>query len=239
MPLARGKRVFPAIGRTDTPFTHPNEILWEDIERAIGVSFSEEIRREIFMCGYIGIMHRNVARDGPSADEVVRLRKELIHHCASLISIIRTARSPKGKLRDEAMEAALQALSMSVEPNGYDLVYLLSQLAPFAAEITKSLEAADLDRAVSALDPEVVGLAHFIAACVNQAAAVPARTSPGYLSTPSAFEYRRWGVLLSPKRGHLAELASGVLGRTVTKAQVQHAFGKAREFGLIDRHKKT
>ena len=237
--MARGKRVIPAMGRTDTPFTRSDEIPWEDIERAIGVSFSEESRREIFMCGYIGIMHRNVARDGASADEVVRLRNELLHHCESLISIIHAARAPSGKLRDEMMETALHALAMSVEQSGYNLGHLLSQLASCATEIKKGLGAADLDRAISALDPEVVGLAHFIAACVNEAASAPARASPGYLSTPSAFEYRRWGVLLSPKRGHLAELASGVLGRTVTKAQVQHAFGKAREFGLIDRHEKT
>lgn len=228
--------MIPSMGRTDTPFTHPDEVLWADLEGAIGISFSETSRREIFRCGYIGIMHRNVARDGASTEDAARLCEELIYHTESLIKVIQTARSPEGRLRREEMEALLQSLSMAVARPDFDLVSLLSQLAPYAAEIAEGLRSSKIDQATSALNPEVVGLAHFIAACVKQASSAPARTSPGFLSTPSAVEYRRWGVLLSPKRGHLAELASAVWGRTVTKAQVQYAFGKAKELGLIDRH---
>lgn len=228
--------MIPSMGRTDTPFAHPDEVLWADLEGAIGISFSETSRQEIFRCGYIGIMHRNVARDGASTEDAARLCEELIYHTESLIKVIRTARSPEGRLRREEMEALLQSLSMAVARPDFDLVSLLSQLAPYAAEIAEGLRSSKLEQATSALNPEVVGLAHFIAACVKQASSAPARTSPGFLSTPSAVEYRRWGILLSPKRGHLAELASAVWGRTVTKAQVQYAFGKAKELGLIDRH---
>ena len=101
--LAKGKRVIPSIGRTDTPFTHPDEVLWADLEGAIGISFSETNRREIFQCGYIGIMHRNVARDGASTEDAARLCEELIYHTESLIKVIRTARSPEGRLRSEEM----------------------------------------------------------------------------------------------------------------------------------------
>ena len=231
--MARGKSVVGSIGRTDTPYSHVEDVPWADLERKINTKLSAKDRHEICQCMVVSALHRNVARDGAPAKKVAELRDKILAHVDGLLSILQTARADGGELRDESTESLLHALNLSARSSPIDIGHELLQLVPIAANIKAALASAEIEPVTSAHEPDVIGLAHFISEAVKGADSTPAKTSPGYLSTPSALEHRRWGLLLSPKNGALPELVTTMLRREVSRGQVQHAFAVAKELGLL------
>lgn len=230
--MARSKSVLPALGRTSTPFASSQEVPWQTVEKKIGISFSKKHREEIYLCGFIAVMHGNVARDAVTTNEVEKLRQKIIKHAEGLIEIIRTARSEGGKLLSEDREKQLQALNQAISDRNFDIVNMLEKLVPVAENIARELHRTNVLEESHTLSPEVIELAHFISECVNSSQKRPAKTNgPGFRQ--EAFEHHRWGVLLSPRHGPLPLLASTLLQREISAGQIEHAFRTAREMHLL------
>jgi hypothetical protein len=177
----------------------------------------------------------SLAKDAARAKEVEALRKQILLHASELLAILQKYRPEAKHAESDVAESVFLGVALSSSAPGFDLTTSLRQTASGCTEIVRGLSASAVADMETAQDPDVVALAHFIAEAAKGADQKAARTrTPGVSSEkPTAFEFHRWGLHLSPTTGDIPAFATAVLGRVVTQNQVQHAFEVARRSGLL------
>ena len=208
---------------------------WTDIEAKTRKEFSEEDRKEIFSCTVIYAQGRSFVRDAAPVSEFEALQKSMLKHAEALSAIRMRYRPTTTHHSSESDETVFLALAQSLDEKCEGLTTLLGAAANACDALIDALVNANLDDLErTSRDGNVNGLAHFIADALKRATKTPARSNRGYEKNPTAFEYQRWGLHLSPKAGDLPVFASAVLGRSVSQNQIQHAFRVAHDHELID-----
>lgn len=225
--MAKGRAGVIGTGAFRLPVRSHNDLPWEEIEAAAGVSLSEENRREIFGA-YVAYHARlSVEADRAPAAEVEALRETIVSSARSLIDVLEHFRGVSGGALTDGDEALYSALAFATTASGFDLTATLRAVEPACRELLRGLGDGAVDLAVTMTRPEVAALAGFFCKALDGATPSRARASPGYNAEPSVWEHSRWGVPLGPKAARTAAFASAVLQRDVSAAQVEHAFALA------------
>lgn len=233
--MARSTKRIAVSGKADMPYWKTEDMPWANIEAATGVTFCVSYRHEIFRCVSVAFAQRSVSVDAASAKEVEALRKRILGAAGELVAIAQQYRPGGAHTKIDEAESVFLGVALPSSAPDFDLTTALAQAAPACAEMVRGLSAPTVAGVETAQDPDVIALAYFIAEAAKGARLKPARTrEPGMPpGKPTAFEFHRWGLHLSPKGKDIPALASVVLGRAITKTQVQHAFGVARDLGLF------
>ena len=235
--MAKRSQKITASWPLDMLYWSVDDMPWDAIEDVAGREFTSAERDEVFICtqGY-SIMYGKISDSAPKR-KVDELRGRLLRHTDALIELADYYRPSEGPYPvSETEESVFFALQAIAGPDGFNLTESLRRAAESLRELQSGLSVTrteDEDDMKTQEDPEAVGLAGFVAYCLDGADKRPAKTSPGYLEEPSAVEYHRWGLHLSAQRGDLADFASAVFNREVSQGQVQHAFKVMREKNLF------
>lgn len=227
--MARGRAGVRGSGAFDLPVLTPDGLSWSDIEGAVDLTFSDVDRQEIFSCFAAYHAHLSVEEDRAPEAEVQALRNTILSSAQNLIDVLEHFRGVTGSPIIDEDEALYSALAFSTTAPDFDLTATLRQAEPACRALLRGLNDGAVDLVVTMTQPEVIALAEFFVEALKGATAAAARSSPGYVTKPLAFEYQRWGVPLGPRSDLTPKFASAVLQRNVTRPQVEHAFGIAME----------
>lgn len=241
--MAKGTKRIAVTGEVRPNYQYFTDLPWEDVEKQTGREFSEADRKEIHAIVNHALAEYDVAVSAPSAKEVEALRNEIIEHSRDIVAIAKRYRTPEGlpltkdgELKNSTNEAVFLGLALSSDDPTFSLTKQLIDAAAACEDLATDLSKIRTNEHERALKPDVVLLAYFIGQSVQGADRKPARTRREGLplEKPTAFEFHRWGVHLSPQTGTLPAFTSAIFKRAVTQMQVQHAFVVARNLGLIE-----
>jgi hypothetical protein len=221
--MGKGKTGVLGSGAFLLPRLRPEDLAWDEIENCAGIEFGADSRREVFRC-YVAYHARlSFERDRVLPSAVEELRRAITKSAQTLIDVHEHFRNPNGTRPSEADEALYSALTFSSIESDFDLTTILRKLDPLCRELLNGLREQSFDPTITRVQPEVAALSAFFVEARTGAKPTAARSSPGYLIEPNAFEYRRWGIPLGPKSPLTAMFAAAVLERPVTISQVEHA----------------
>jgi hypothetical protein len=240
--MPRGKKHIAVTGEVGLVYQNVTDMPWEDIERQTGKRFSDDDRQEIYSIAGAAMAEYDVAVGAPPANDVEKLRKRIIKHAEGIVEIAKKYRTPEGlplakggDLISSRNEAVFLGLAFSSDDPTFDLTGQLIAAAGACEDLVTDLSKISFEYERS-LTPDSVLLAYFVGLSVKGASKSPARTreqgSPP--DKPTAFEFHRWGLHLSPQTGDLPAFCSAIFEREVTQGQIQYAFGVARSLGLIE-----
>jgi hypothetical protein len=221
--MAKGKTGILGTGAFRLPRLKPEDLAWDDIESRVGIKFGAGSRREVFRCYLAYHARLSFEQDRAPPTAVEELRWAITKSAQTLIDVHEHFRNPNGARPSEADEALYSALTFSSTQSDFDLTTILRKLDPLCRDLLNGLREQSFDPAITRVKPEVAALSAFFVEARTGVEPTAARSSPGYLMEPNAFEYRRWGVPLGPKSPLTAVFASAVLERPVTISQVEHA----------------
>jgi hypothetical protein len=233
--MAKSTKRVPVIGKPDQPYWRAEDMPWDHIENEAGIHFSEKDREEIFHCAFFSSIERSLATQAASAADIENLRKRLVDHASAISELARSYRSPDGCFKNDEAEAMFLGMLISSSHPDFDLGSSLRKAASACDEIVAALSASNTNCYATEKSSEVLELAHFIAKALKCAEKWPARNRINLKSGPSAHEYWRWGIHLSPKLEPFARMCGAVLNRPVSTGQLSNAFDVVRELKLLPR----
>ncbi len=225
--MAKGKSGILGTGAFRQPHMKADDLPWGDIETSVGVTFDTRARREIFHCFVAYHAHLSVEQSRVAPDEVDALRRTILTCAQNLIDVLEHFRSPSGGAPSDADEALFSTLALSSTHPDFDLTTLLRQLDQPCRELLAGLSDQTIAPNIVHTIPEATALAAFFKETRKGARSKAARASHNFTATPTALEFRRWGVALGPKSSMTARFATAVLGRPVSISQVAHALASA------------
>ena len=235
--MAKSTKRIAVTGEVGPNYWHVDDMPWEDIEGRTGHQFSETDREEIRAIASQALAQYDIAVDSPRVSEVEALQNEIIQHSKAIVAIAKKYRTPEGlplikgrELMNSRNEAVFLGLALSSNDPSFSLTKQLIDAAAACEDLVTDLSKIRIGEHETALSPDVVLLAYFVGLSVQRADQKPARTRDKMATSnnPTAFEFHRWGLHLSPKTGNLPLLASAVFQRPVSKGQIEHAFTVAR-----------
>lgn len=232
--MARSRRSVLGPAPIRQPYLLMNHMPWDEIEAYVGRTFDRNERAEIYSCMSVYYQHHVAAKNAPPVDSVRKLRASIIGHAQGLREIKERFDPKVGYHPDDEEMALLYALSMSTTVENFDLLASLRSVALSCEQLLTGLSEETMEYEETQQDPEVIGLAHYVAEVVSEAQEKPARSNPGY-KPPTAFEYHRWGLHVSPNSNDFLSFSELVLTRKITSGQLEHAFDVARDQQLVDR----
>lgn len=227
--MAKSTKRVPVIGLPDQPYWRSEDMPWDHIENEAGVHFSNKDRLEIFECAFEALIERSLANGAASVADIEDLRKRLVDHASAIVEIARSYRSPEGKFISDESEALFLGLLRLSSSEEFNLSKALHQAASVCEEIVSAFSASSTDTAATNKSSDVIALATFISKAMAGAQKRAARNSINYnKGGPSAHEYWRWGIHLSPKLTPFAKMCGAILNRPVSTGQLSNAFDVAR-----------
>ena len=225
--MATGKSGILGAGAFRQLHRKVDDLPWDNIEARVGVAFDRKARLEIFRCFVVYHAHLSIQQDRVTPNEVERLRLTIVTSAQNLIDVLEHFRSPNGTAVPDADEALYSALALSSTHPDFDMTTLLRQLEQPCRALLVGLSDQAIEPDIVRTSPEVAALAAFFREARKGAVSKTARASRNFTATPSALEFRRWGVVLGPKSSMTANFATAVLGRPVSISQVAHALAFA------------
>ena len=225
--MAKGKSGILGTGGFRQPHQRVEDLPWGAIEGSVGVAFDTKARLEIFRCFVAYHAHLSIQQDRVAPNEVEGLRLTIVTSAKDLIDVLEHFRNPKGTAASDADEALYSALALSSTHPDFDMTTLLQQLEQPCRALLAGLSDQAIAPDIVHTMPEVAALAAFFRDARKGAVSKTARASRNFTATPSALEFRRWGVVLGPKSSMTADFATAVLGRPVSISQVAHALAFA------------
>lgn len=208
--MAKGKSGILGTGAFRQAHMQVADLPWDIIEARVGVKFTTQARLEIFRCFWAYHAHLSVEQSRVPPDEVEALRRTIVTSAQNLIDVLEHFRNSKGTTASDADEALYSALALSSTHPDFDMTTLLQQLEQPCRALLVGLSDQAIALEIVHTIPEVAALAAFFREARKGAVSKTARASRNFTATPSALEFRRWGVVLGPKSSMTANFATAV-----------------------------